>query len=100
MLEILVFLHFPSQIGGVEVTFVGGEFQLLVDPSFGLVAVSLELLQFVGVFQQGSSVRRFFFEGWSSLQQLAKGERKMTVKYAVEFSSVFFRQMAPYGWRA
>lgn len=55
LFEILVFLHLATQIGGVQVAFVGRKFQFFVDPAFGFVTIAFELLQFISVFQKGSS---------------------------------------------
>ena len=51
-------LHLAVEVGRVEIVLVAGHLKLLIDPALGLVAVTLKLLELVGVFEHGSSHSR------------------------------------------
>ena len=46
-LKVLVFLHLALEVGGVKVALIGSGLQFLVNPDFGLIAVTFEHLVLV-----------------------------------------------------
>ena len=55
LLKVLVFLNFALQVGWVQIAVISGDLQFLVDPPLGLVAVSLKLLELVGILEHSLS---------------------------------------------
>ena len=69
LLKVLVLLHFSVQVGWIEVAVVSCHLDLLVDPSLGLVTVSLKLLELVGILQHCATNSRLLHEKSPPLQK-------------------------------
>ena len=55
LLKVLMLLALSVEICWVKLAVIAGNLQLLVDPSFGFIAIPFKLLKLVQVFQHGAT---------------------------------------------